>query len=663
MTPSLHLDSTRATFAAAAAYPHVGIDLEFLQDETPTLVCAAGGEPGGTVYASSLDWNEGKDLVRELVEGNGKLVGHAVTTVDAPVTARALGIDPIPYQRLEDTYIWHYLLNADFCKTKEKGDGTESRGGGQLDLWTMASIYTDLNQWKACKGTPCDGPCPTHDPVGYNAMDGVAPLLALPNLWAEATRKGVTRAAYDHVAALSVLCDSMERRGIKLDVPYLRELDDKMRRRKEGLFTYETKHKIGKKGQELKATYKEWNSPFQPTSPKDVVEYFSSHGVALKSAQKADLDRAVRAYRKRADHDPDVLSWLTRLAEYKGEGKGLDAWFSDKYIDALGYCHPRFIACGTSTGRLASAKPNFQNIPKHGDWAREIRRAIVARDPGLELLRADSKQLELRMVLFLAGVEDDYGDDAFGWLVRSAPKLFEAASHTVSSAQYKGTGLHESGVPKGHRQLAKRISHAGNYMEGFRVFYDRDLRSARTAKAASEGALALYPDWEYAGGIVGFTGANLARELFDGKAGWVERRKALEIQEAYFKRFPQIRAWHRKVTAAADEGEIRSITGRYLALRGTAEERAKEAASFWGQGGGADYVQRGMLALDAAGYPPLLNIHDENVVEVTREMSDGDAYELMQLMAGEFADMEGFSCPVDVERGSNYIDTRGLRWH
>lgn len=77
-----------------------------------------------------------------------------------------------------------------------------------------------------------------------------------------------------------------------------------------------------------------------------------------------------------------------------------------------------------------------------------------------------------------------------------------------------------------------------------------------------------------------------------------------------------------------------------------------------GQGTGAHYIQEGMLALHRAGFTPTINIHDENVVEVPCEMSDNKVWEVMQLMAGEFPSLPEFRCPIDIERGENYVDTR-----
>lgn len=57
--------------------------------------------------------------------------------------------------------------------------------------------------------------------------------------------------------------------------------------------------------------------------------------------------------------------------------------------------HPDLHQFGTVTGRLASANPNIQNQPAHGEWAEAIRKAFV---PGPDMLftAADYSQVELR---------------------------------------------------------------------------------------------------------------------------------------------------------------------------------------------------------------------------------------------------------------------------
>jgi DNA polymerase-1 len=57
--------------------------------------------------------------------------------------------------------------------------------------------------------------------------------------------------------------------------------------------------------------------------------------------------------------------------------------------------HPDLHQFGTVTGRLASANPNIQNQPAHGNWADAIRKAFVPEEDML-FTAADYSQVELR---------------------------------------------------------------------------------------------------------------------------------------------------------------------------------------------------------------------------------------------------------------------------
>jgi hypothetical protein len=604
-----------------------------------------------------------------------RLSGHAFITADRPVIHGATGRQ-IPLAQIDDTMVLHFLCNADFCKgvAKSEDDLDPKRGTGLLDLWSMASIYTDLSQWKRCRGERCEGPCPEHQPSGYNAVDAIACDVALPNLDAERRSKGIPDSLVAHVKEVSAVCRVMEDRGIQIDMDVVRELEAEYEERKDAIFGKRRERKwCGRCGRLTKSQapcktckaegsgmllaprpdhpgvhgYKleeVWDAPFNPRSPA-APDWFKARGVWLKSGGKDDVQRALRRLEKSKTADPETLQWLQRLHEYKDAGKGLKAWFDERHVNALGLAHPRFIATATSTLRLASSGPNFQNIPKRG-WGKQVRRAIVARDPSLRLLRADAKQLELRRVLWAAGVRDDYGDDAFTWLVQQAPELFEEASRL-------------STLGHSPRDVAKSVSHAGSLMEGITVLHSNDLEDSYVIRTARAGALAIHRDWDYADGLVAFTGVNLAKRLF-GDESWASRKKALEIQEAYFGRFPQIRQWQRKATDAAERGWVQNEAGHYLTLRGSVEDKAKIAAAVGMQGESAIYIQEMLLDFARDGDIPLMQIHDELVFEVDRGWSKAKCYEFMQRLAGTSRLLDGFSCPIDVEWGDNWFELEGI---
>ena len=70
--------------------------------------------------------------------------------------------------------------------------------------------------------------------------------------------------------------------------------------------------------------------------------------------------------------------------------------------------HPDFMQCVTATGRLSSRNPNFQNMPRGSTFA--IRKAMVSRFEGGQILEADYAQLEFRVAGYLANDPQAYHD-------------------------------------------------------------------------------------------------------------------------------------------------------------------------------------------------------------------------------------------------------------
>ncbi|HEH3838181.1 TPA: DNA polymerase I [Campylobacter jejuni] len=56
-----------------------------------------------------------------------------------------------------------------------------------------------------------------------------------------------------------------------------------------------------------------------------------------------------------------------------------------------------FLQTGTATGRLSSKDPNLQNIPAHGQYAKDYKSCFVAKD-GFSFISLDYSQIELRML-------------------------------------------------------------------------------------------------------------------------------------------------------------------------------------------------------------------------------------------------------------------------
>lgn len=97
--------------------------------------------------------------------------------------------------------------------------------------------------------------------------------------------------------------------------------------------------------------------------------------------------------------------FLTCLARLNAIDTYLDSFVEGikKGIKPDGFCHPNFNQCVTSTGRLSSSNPNWQNQPRGNTFP--VRRVVVSRwdSSGGVLLNVDFAQLEYRTAVMLAG--------------------------------------------------------------------------------------------------------------------------------------------------------------------------------------------------------------------------------------------------------------------
>lgn len=284
------------------------------------------------------------------------------------------------------------------------------------------------------------------------------------------------------------------------------------------------------------------------------------------------------------------------------------------YTDALveyinpetGRVHTSYSMVGASTGRLSSNEPNLQNIPIRTEEGRKIRTAFVA-EPGNVLLSIDYSQIELRLVADIAGLE------------------------SMKQAFRDGTDI--------HAQTASQV---------FGVPLDQmDGETRRKAKAINFGI------------IYGISGFGLSRQLGCSPG------EAKAYIDAYFERFPGIRAYMDAMKATAKEqGFVATRFGRKIHLpglkdanpmrRGFGERQAINAPI---QGTAADVIKRAMIrvppALAKAGLSArmLLQVHDELLFEVSEAELDRTTEVVREVMERAALPAVDFSVPLVAEAG------------
>jgi len=628
----------------------LGVDFEFDSDYKASIVGISTLHEAVAVEASP---EIVKDLVRYARKANLTLVGHSVHGAEMKVIRETTGLTTEWFE-WRDSMLSHFLLNQDLAKAPDKREDDDSGALGFMNLWTTTSMTLDVPNWKDCRGRSCEGEiCPRHDVQGYCAIDAWASVAADHEHQKQFREWSIPSQIYSDLMEITDIAEKMHQQGIKVDMDWINQLETKADEKKELLFP--------RKGNE-------WEL-FNPRSNQQVKQWFHDKGVALESTDKKNIRVALEKEAKKYGYtlkdenggfstqvleDADlterqVLDVLFREYQFKDSGKGFGPWFDDKYRDSADFFHPRFITIGASTTRWSSSKPNFQNIPR-GGFGSLVRAGIIPRDSSLHLLKADASNLEFRVCMYLAGFDvSQIPADAFQWLVDQSNGGFAKAA-----AIYK---LSE-------RDIAKSVSHAADYGEGFSLYSSDDLMKPYVKNAITGGSLRVYLkkygapfDWTFRGRVVGFTGSNLAERLFGSKSN-ENRKKALEIQEdIYFKQFPILRRWQK---AALDEveskGYVRYPTGHFLRIYGP-DSDAKVALAALGQGTAAQHIQGVALRFSRELQRiPLLQVHDEYVFEIDRNWSDKQAYEFISIMGQETSKLADFQCPFKAYRGTKWLE-------
>lgn len=184
-------------------------------------------------------------------------------------------------------------------------------------------------------------------------------------------------------SSVEPLLRAMERRGVLLDVKYLRALADELNERLQGL---ETK------------IYDAVGHQFLISSPKQLGQVLYNELKLTDASQflrntKTGISTAASELNKLRDLHPVVPLVL----QWRETAKLLSTYLLPlpELVGEDGRLHTAFRQ-DTASGRLSSSKPNLQNIPIRTEDGASIRRAFVA-PPGKVLVSADYSQFELRI--------------------------------------------------------------------------------------------------------------------------------------------------------------------------------------------------------------------------------------------------------------------------
>jgi DNA polymerase-1 len=388
----------------------------------------------------------------------------------------------------------------------------------------------------------------------------------------------------------------MEMAGVKVDVDLLATMSG------------ELEAEIGKLTAQI---YQAAGMEFNINSPKQLGEVlFEKHGLrSMKRTQKTknySTDSKTLEELAEAHELPKLVLDYRQLTKLKST-----------YIDALpklvnpetGRIHTYYNQTGTSTGRLSSSEPNFQNLPVRTEVGRKIRAAIVAEE-GNRLLSADYSQIELRIMAHLS--EDPVLVDAFtkgeDIHTRTALEVF---------------GMQAKLDPAGCRRRAKTIN--------FGVIY-------------------------------GQSAFGLAQQLK------ISKGEAQRFIDDYFRRYKGVRRWLEETLASARKtGLVKTLLGRIRQVSniddkmgyGAGERMAINAPI---QGTAADLIKIAMIRIyrvlreEKLRTKLILQVHDELMFEGPEEELD----RVGEIAKQEMEAVYPLKVPllVDLKTGRNWRDMK-----
>lgn len=316
-------------------------------------------------------------------------------------------------------------------------------------------------------------------------------------------------------------------------------------------------------------------------SPKQLIAYFKEkHGITLPDTSKATFEKYSENY--------PLITELQDIFEYKNFGKGMNAWYDPKYIDANNYLHPRWNPTGTVERRLSCSGPNFQNVPhRNGNFSQLVRSPVIP-EPHYILYEIDAVSGEDWSCAFAAKDERLLDELATGvdFHSRTAAYIF---NKPINKKDHKS-----------ERDTGKITNHAHKYLIGFK-YVKKGSSDVRKFKAQVDDGLAIL-GWEGKDYYAFFTGWRMAQIAF-GTPTKENQRKILSVKAKLIQDYKGIAKWQQETFESWQKTRyVINPFGFGRPLFGDEEECAKRAVAFIGASTLQSVVIRGTIDLWTGGF-------------------------------------------------------------
>jgi len=420
-------------------------------------------------------------------------------------------------------------------------------------------------------------------------------------------KKNKTLSVYEEIELpLIPVIEGMEKRGIELDLKYLKKLS---------LEYHKKLHKTEKR------IYKHAGEEFNINSPRQLGNIlFEKMGLSVKNQKKTSTGqkstRESELWKMKEEHPiiEDILAHRELqklLSTYIDNLSGM--------VDGKSRLHTMLLQAGTTTGRMSSRNPNLQNIPIKSELGRNIRKAFVA-GKGYTLVALDYSQIELRIAAILSN------DKKLMEVFKSGGDIHQAVAENVF-------GVEGDEVDSEMRRRAKIIN--------FGIIYGMGVNALRANLGTDRReAQEFYNEY-----FRQFNG--LAEYLDDIKASATRKgfTETLFGRRRYFEdirsRLPHIRAHAERMAINAP-------------IQGTSADIIKIAMKQV-----ADYIVKNKLEKNVY---MLLQVHDELVFEIKTSLVEKVAPAIKKIMESVLSKKQAKGIPlvVEVSYGKNWGELKKM---
>ncbi|MEV6684414.1 DNA polymerase [Streptomyces sp. NPDC051130] len=254
----------------------------------------------------------------------------------------------------------------------------------------LTAVFRSIGETKATGWRKIDINHPTY--LQYAGLDAILVSRLLPVLEARLRQAGIPQRLVDFEHQIMSICARMERRGMLVDQPYVKDLV--------GRLEEEAAHHAARARQYGVTSV---NAPKQVSEAllgmgETLTETTDSGALKVDKSVLLDLADLDGQWQPRGTRTPNPLADAVLRSKRAGKWSSSYGIAMRDGLDDSGRIHPKINSLQARTARMSISGPPLQQLPS-GDWT--IRRALLP-DPGMRIFSVDYAAVEMRVLAALA---------------------------------------------------------------------------------------------------------------------------------------------------------------------------------------------------------------------------------------------------------------------